>query len=58
MNMIVSRNITSHTYDDTTAGNIVSAILYDYFSEFSALKVRMDALTQEESAWCDVKSRN
>ena len=58
MGMIVSRNITSHTYDDTTADNIVSAIHSDYFSEFKALKVKLDALTQEENAWCDVKSRN
>ena len=37
--MIVSRNLTSHTYDVSTAGNIVSAIHSDYFSEFSALLI-------------------
>jgi nucleotidyltransferase substrate binding protein (TIGR01987 family) len=50
MDMIVSRNLTSHTYDDTTANNIVSAIHSDYFSEFRALKVKLDALLQEENA--------
>ena len=39
MDMIVSRNLTSHTYDVSTAGNIVSAIHSDYFSEFSALLI-------------------
>ena len=50
MDMIVSRNLTSHTYDDATAGNIVSAIHSDYFSEFRALKAKLDALIQEEKA--------
>ncbi|MEI6847378.1 MAG: nucleotidyltransferase substrate binding protein [Chlorobiaceae bacterium] len=48
MDMIVSRNLTSHTYDDTTADNIISAIHSNYFSEFGALKVKLDALQQEE----------
>ena len=48
MDMILSRNLTSHTYDDTTADNIVSAIHSDYFSEFRALKAKLDVLKQEE----------
>ncbi len=48
MDMILSRNLTSHTYDDTTADNIVSAIHSDYFSEFRALKAKLDILKQEE----------
>ncbi len=50
MEMIVSRNLISHTYDDATADNIVSAIHSDYFSEFRAFKVKLDALAQEEKA--------
>ena len=48
MDMILSRNLTSHTYDDPTADNIVSAIHSDYFSEFRALKAKLDVLKQEE----------
>ena len=48
MDMLLSRNLTSHTYDDTTADNIVSAIHSDYFSEFRALKAKLDVLKQEE----------
>ena len=50
MEMIVSRNATSHTYDDATADNIVSAIHTDYVAEFGALRVKLDALKEEEQA--------
>jgi len=34
MDMIKSRNLTTHTYDETTASKIVSAILDSYYAEF------------------------
>ena len=46
MDMIVSRNLTSHTYDVSTAGNIVSAIHSDYFSAFSALLIHYPQVEQ------------
>lgn len=50
MNMITSRNLTSHTYDEATAEKIVSIIRDSYFAEFSAFKLRFAQLKQEESA--------
>jgi nucleotidyltransferase substrate binding protein (TIGR01987 family) len=47
MNMIQSRNLTSHTYDETTAAEIVNAILNSYFMEFVALQRKLRALAQE-----------
>jgi nucleotidyltransferase substrate binding protein (TIGR01987 family) len=37
MDMIQSRNLTSHTYNEETAAQISAAILGDYFPEFEAL---------------------
>jgi nucleotidyltransferase substrate binding protein (TIGR01987 family) len=48
MDMIKSRNLTTHTYDETTASKIVSAILDSYYSEFEALRITLDNLKQEE----------
>jgi hypothetical protein len=48
MGMINSRNLTSHTYDEATAAQIVAAIRQDYFAEFEALRVKLDELKQEE----------
>lgn len=42
MQMINSRNLTSHTYDEDTATEIVSAIRKTYFSEFEALQSTME----------------
>jgi len=50
MNMITSRNLTSHTYDEATAEKIVSVIRESYFDEFRAFKARFAQLKQEESA--------
>ena len=50
MDMIKSRNLTTHTYDETTASRIVSAICDTYFSEFEALRTRLAQLKQEEPA--------
>ncbi len=50
MDMIVSRNLTSHIYDETTAAKITSAILGDYFTEFATLHTKLESMKQEESA--------
>jgi nucleotidyltransferase substrate binding protein (TIGR01987 family) len=44
MNMIQSRNLTSHTYDEATAAAIVSLIRSIYFIEFDALRTKLDEL--------------
>jgi nucleotidyltransferase substrate binding protein (TIGR01987 family) len=48
MDMIQSRNLTSHTYDEATAALIVSAILDAYFEELEALRAKLDELKKEE----------
>ena len=50
MNMIQSRNLTSHTYDEATAAQIVSAIRNTYFAEFEALRIKLDELKKEAGA--------
>jgi nucleotidyltransferase substrate binding protein (TIGR01987 family) len=47
MNMIQSRNLTSHTYEETTAKEIVSAVLKTYYAEFEALRVKLEVLKKE-----------
>ncbi len=48
MNMIQSRNLTYHTYDEATAAQIVSAVRSAYYEEFEALRSKLDGLKQEE----------
>ncbi len=48
MDMITSRNLTSHTYDEATAAHIVAAILEVYFGEFEAFRGKMDDLKRQE----------
>ena len=48
MGMIQSRNLTSHTYDEATAAQIVSAILSAYFNEFEALRNKLDELKRQD----------
>ena len=47
MKMINSRNLTSHTYEEATAAEIVSAIQSIYFAEFEALQVKMEELQKD-----------
>lgn len=47
MDMIRSRNLTSHTYDEATAIAIVSAIRATYFSEFEVLQIKLEKLREE-----------
>ncbi|PDW04520.1 nucleotidyltransferase substrate binding protein [Candidatus Viridilinea mediisalina] len=48
MDMIQSRNLTSHTYDEATATRIVSAIRTTYYATFEALRSKLDELRREE----------
>ena len=41
MESINDRNLTSHNYDDTTAHNILKAIIDDYFPLFNAFEKKM-----------------
>lgn len=50
MDMIKSRNLTSHTYDETTASQITAAIRNLYFAEFELLRQRLGRLLQDETS--------
>jgi len=47
MSMIQSRNLTSHTYDEATAATIASAIRSIYFTEFEALRIKLEKMKKE-----------
>ena len=49
MEMIRHRNLTTHTYNESVAKEVVSAILDIYFSEFEALLAKIEHLKQEQS---------
>lgn len=42
MAMIQSRNISSHTYDERTAEQLVDVIIHSYYPLFAALKMEME----------------
>jgi nucleotidyltransferase substrate binding protein (TIGR01987 family) len=46
MEMIQSRNQTSHTYNKKTANEIVDKIKSDYFTEISAFYEKMKSLSK------------
>lgn len=46
MEMIKSRNLTSHTYNKTIAEDIVKKIITLYFEEFKNFEVKMNSLKQ------------
>lgn len=46
MNMIVSRNRSSHTYNAVTADAIVESILTHYFPLFKALESKLESLVE------------
>ena len=48
MDMIISRNQTSHTYNEETVAKIVSALTSVYFDEFLNFQTRMEKLKREE----------
>jgi nucleotidyltransferase substrate binding protein (TIGR01987 family) len=49
MEMIQSRNKSTHTYDFKTAEAIANAIIFSYMSEFENFQKRFSDLEQEES---------
>lgn len=49
MNMIQSRNLTSHTYEEATAAEIVSVIRNVYAAEFEALRSKLAELQHKAS---------
>jgi len=47
MDMIKSRTLTSHTYNEDVADKIAADILNRYYSEFVALQTTMESLKEE-----------
>ncbi len=48
MNMIASRTLTSHTYNEDSAEEIVSAIISKYYQEFKTLQVKLKGIAEKE----------
>lgn len=48
MEMIQSRNRTTHTYDEETVTQIVNAVIGSYYDEFATLQKRLTKLKEEE----------
>ncbi|MDR1914291.1 MAG: nucleotidyltransferase substrate binding protein, partial [Clostridiales bacterium] len=48
MDMIQSRNTTSHIYDDDTANGIYNKIISEYYPVFKQFKVIMDSLLSDD----------
>jgi nucleotidyltransferase substrate binding protein (TIGR01987 family) len=44
MNMIVSRNLTSHSYNEDTAEEIADAVINTYFALFKNLEEKLESL--------------
>jgi len=47
IDMIQSRNLTSHTYDEAIAASIASAVRNSYFTEFETLRINLKKLRRE-----------
>lgn len=48
MQMIISRSLTSHTYNQETADKIVANIRSKYYSEFDKLHSKLEQLQKEQ----------
>lgn len=48
MQMIKSRNLTSHTYDENTADEIIGIVKDVYYVQFEKLKFKMEEQEKEE----------
>jgi nucleotidyltransferase substrate binding protein (TIGR01987 family) len=44
MDMLVSRNLTSHSYNEDTADQIASAVVNTYFNLFKTLEAKLETL--------------
>ena len=51
MDMIKSRNLTSHTYNIEVAEAIVQDILTRFYSAFTAMETRFQKLVDQEEDW-------
>lgn len=49
MDMIKSRNLTSHTYNEETAHEISSATIHSYFDAFAEFHAHMEKLKKEQT---------
>jgi hypothetical protein len=47
--MIKSRGLTAHTYNDAVAKAIAASIRNSYFGEFTRLRSRLEILSKESS---------
>jgi nucleotidyltransferase substrate binding protein (TIGR01987 family) len=50
MDMVDKRNLTSHTYDEETAAQVVAAICTTYFAEFERLLTQLQQLKEERGS--------
>ncbi|MDP3283009.1 MAG: nucleotidyltransferase substrate binding protein [Desulfobacterales bacterium] len=48
MDMIKSRNLTSHTYNEEIAHQIATVTVHSYLDEFSAFQTRMEKIKEEQ----------
>ncbi len=48
MEMVKSRNETSHTYDEDTASEIFEKVIYTYMPAFKSFQKKMEAIRSEE----------
>jgi hypothetical protein len=48
MDMIKSRNLTSHTYNEDTTEKITAAISNDYYAQFKSLYQKFETLKRQE----------
>ena len=51
MDMIKSRNLTSHTYNETAIEEIIDLIVNKYYEEFKIFNQKMDKLKEKEEIW-------
>lgn len=48
LDMIKSRNLTSHTYNEAVTRQIVDAIVHQYFAELCELNTKMNQLAEKD----------
>ena len=48
MQMIASRNLTTHMYDEATVAKIISAVIHSYYAEFHTFQTKMNGLKKDQ----------
>ncbi|MEE2023241.1 nucleotidyltransferase substrate binding protein [Alkalimonas mucilaginosa] len=48
LDMIKSRNLSSHTYNEAVTRQIVDAIVYQYYAELTELNAKMNQLAEKD----------